>query len=495
MIYILKTADKNCLEPFLKMYLIYVCSGMSHVQAGLLIFFLPRAHSLISCMWLQDAIRSSSLKLLDDIVPLHPVPVALCAAEIFPIYIHMLSGGEGSSKTDFEGNIYMPGRKKLRLRTMSMSARMGILTSLEAYLKAFIALRNQSARTQATPDTACQQEARFCAAWSPDVRNAIAVYRQPASHALGAAQLGDASGGADGLLEELVSSMLPLLLQCWGECVPSAPESRASLDAMLQTLDLFLLIIDAAPRPSAARPPAQDSPAGASAAAVGQVCRALMAGFPFDGDRIPPSSAAGAADVRRLNLGVCGVVTAGLEAAACGADAARLRGHLLLHVRDQLLAAAGQPHPRGKSARDGRAAGGGGAWETAARLVGLLGRLVGPGGGGGGGSVEEWDALEAFTACLEAAPAGSALHDAGLALVRRALADWPRGATAHTARWLQHVPKLLWTLGGRHPRLSRDLLVLLAGVARAAPASPAAAAEVAGLQALLVPFFRTKLRR
>ena len=32
MYYLLKTADKNSLEPFLKMYLIYVCSGMSHVQ-------------------------------------------------------------------------------------------------------------------------------------------------------------------------------------------------------------------------------------------------------------------------------------------------------------------------------------------------------------------------------------------------------------------------------------------------------------------------------
>ena len=38
MMFLLKTADKNSLEPFLKMYLIYVCSGMSHVQARVLVW-------------------------------------------------------------------------------------------------------------------------------------------------------------------------------------------------------------------------------------------------------------------------------------------------------------------------------------------------------------------------------------------------------------------------------------------------------------------------
>ena len=75
---------------------------------------------------MQEAIRSSSLKLLDDIVPLHPASAANCADQIFPIYIHMLSGGEGSSKSHFEAGAQLH-RKDLRLRTMSMSSRMGIL--------------------------------------------------------------------------------------------------------------------------------------------------------------------------------------------------------------------------------------------------------------------------------------------------------------------------------------------------------------------------------
>ena len=388
-----------------------------------------------------------------------------------------------------------------------MSNRMGILSSLEAYLKAFISLYHPSADSPQVAHGGGHQGSPVCSTWSAEARNCVSVFRRPlaygASSAIGFgaahhSSLGDAAGGADALLEDLVSSMLPLLLQCWGECVPSAPESRSSLDAMLRLLDLFLLLTQAAPRPSSCFP-LHDAPGGADATAVGLVCRALMAGFPFDGDRLPPSCAASAADVRRLNLGVCGVVTAGLEAGACGGDTAHLRGRLLLHVRDELLAAAEQARIRIKPAggRDGRTPGAGGAGETAARLVGLLGRLVGAGGGGGagGGSVEEWEALEALTACFEAAAPGSALHHASLAVVRQALAGWPRGATAHTARWLRHVPKALWTLGERDPAMSRALLELLAGVARAAPASPAAAAEVAGLQALLVPFFRTKLRR
>ncbi len=32
--FLLRNTDKASLEPFLKMYLIYVCSGMSHVQVG-----------------------------------------------------------------------------------------------------------------------------------------------------------------------------------------------------------------------------------------------------------------------------------------------------------------------------------------------------------------------------------------------------------------------------------------------------------------------------
>ena len=411
------------------------------------------------------------------------------------------------SQMDLEGGSKARSRKEgsLRLRTMSMSLRMEILASLQAFLQALLKLQGllqpeewgQHAAEQPGNDhDGDGADGPVCASWSADRPMQIQVYRKPASAHGGNssrdAHWGQAAtqwqgglqqgGGAADRLSDFCDAMLPLLLQCWGECIPSAVDSRASLDAMRQLLRIFLLLATA----SAGRSGAAAHIGGAGPSrAMGAVCRTLMASFPVDGDRLPPSLGASPSDLAEINHVVCAVVTMGLQSACCTAtESPVLRAQLLYMIRTQLdqaysaAAAAGTAVPRGKGGKSSRGRSGGdgsrASWDAAARWLPQLRNLLrpnlvrlaaAPGVAPSPPSACAWAwgddelaVLEALSACLEAAPAGSSFQRGAVNFLRHALRDYPHAAPPHAARWLAHAPRLLWTLSHRSAFSAPQLL-------------------------------------
>ena len=240
-------ASQSCLAPFLGMYLVHVCGGLSHVH---------------------EHIRASALLLLDDVVPAYPAVVARHAPKLLPIFIHILSGGETAPVPTGKGS--KPSGKEARmprLKTVPLSVREAVLSSMHSYLRAVAANVVPGALpTTVAPDmlggradasTAAKAEGKKQASsapeegekevqWSNARRTQLSVFRgglggrgTPVATSIWAAEGGRRGGAGAGseagaVMAEFCEGAIALLVQSWQELWPLTAEDKTGLRVMLQ---------------------------------------------------------------------------------------------------------------------------------------------------------------------------------------------------------------------------------------------------------------------
>jgi hypothetical protein len=189
------------------------------------------------------------MSLLDDLVPSHPAIAASSAAQIIPLYIHLLSEGETLAASGGGGNRRASGGgggiQGPRLRTSSVQARMKILTSMGALLSATLDGGRGGGDVEDGPRSSRLMNSAPAVQWTPREeggRVCIGVYRKP----LMTAQTVVAHDSTDEeWLDEAADQLFPLLSQAWGECSPSIVENRTSLDCMLLILATARMLVRA----------------------------------------------------------------------------------------------------------------------------------------------------------------------------------------------------------------------------------------------------------
>lgn len=188
------------------------------------------------------------MSLLDDLVPSHPAIAASSAAQIIPLYIHLLSEGETLATSGGGGNRRASGGgggiQGPRLRTSSVQARMKILTSMGALLSATLDVGRGGSDIE---DGSRSRKMHLAPAvqWAPREeggRVCIGVYRKPV---IPAQTLVAHDSTDDEWLDEAADQLFPLLSQAWGECSPSIVENRTSLDCMLLILATARMLVRA----------------------------------------------------------------------------------------------------------------------------------------------------------------------------------------------------------------------------------------------------------
>lgn len=240
-------ASQSCLAPFLGMYLVHVCGGLSHVH---------------------EHIRASSLLLLDDVVPAYPAVVARHAPKLLPIFIHILSGGETAPVPTSKGS--KPSGKEQRvprLKTVPLSVREAVLSSMHSYLRAVAANvvpdalptpspgvsdgradASTSGRTEGGKKQAASappDEAGKEVHWSTARRTQLGVFRgglggrgAPVATSIWAVEGGRRGAGAGSeagvIMAEFCEGAIALLVQSWQELWPLAAEDKTGLRVMLQ---------------------------------------------------------------------------------------------------------------------------------------------------------------------------------------------------------------------------------------------------------------------
>ena len=523
-------ASQSCLAPFLGMYLVHVCGGLSHIQ---------------------EHVRASALQLLDDVVPAYSAIVARFAPRLLPTFIQLLSNGETLPLTlgKDEKSQGVKERRVPKLCTMSLSAREAILNSMHAYLRAtathvapdndtfFSRLAAKSASGVENARDVPREESekghkskrKILAGghevrqvvWSETRRAQLGIFRKAlgtghrAEAAMATANIWDAAGfvgggaaGTDGgggaVMAGFCEGAITLLVQCWQELWPLGAEDKGGLRVMLQVLDSLRLLFSLLPAlraGSALQWRALERQAGLA-------CRALMGSFALGPEDCLPASPA---ELRRANCTVLEIVTAGLALGCAGSGAGLGRGpsdggggwgangpyatwlQLLEFVFCELSQAAaamrgfeGKKGKRAGSNAEGKAAG-----DAAADLIPALSQLLWMRAGAVGDEFE--GVFTAFAEAFDAAPSSSRLKKVGVSFIAAQLDYWPHFAPPQAAHWIAAMPKLLWTLQLRDPALSNTVLELLASLARRSAALPEARALMVTLQGKIVPFFRATL--